>query len=538
MSALSTSRLLRRRAGRRLADLLDQLEVVVWEQPRRTQGLAYVNERVEQMLGVDSERFKQKGMWEALVHPEDLTRVLEAWARIDDEDGVECEYRMVRPDGAVVWVLELTQRLRRAGGRRGDALRGVLIDVTERVEAAESLRHLALHDSLTGLANRTYLRDRLEVALADAAANDGVAALLMMDLDQFKEVNDALGHQVGDMLLREIGGRLARLLDQEGGRVQRLAAELRAAAATVVLLAARGSSDNAGVYGKYLFGALVGLPVAQATPSLYTLYNQPPRVEGGLVIGISQSGQSPDICAVVEHARASGAPTVAITNDPASRLAQAADHVIQLHAGPERSIAATKTYTAQLLALALLAAHMADSQAHIQALAPLPDLVARTLAIEARVVEVAERYRYMERCVVIGRGYNYATAYELALKLKELTYVLAEPYSSADFRHGPLALIEDGSVLVIAPQSDAVYGEVVDLLKRLGERGAERLVVSDGAEALAEARSPVPLPVSVAEWLSPFTAIVPSQLFALALTLAKGYDPDHPRGLRKVTETR
>ena len=221
MSALSTSRLLRRRAGRRLADLLDQLEVVVWEQPRRTQGLAYVNERVEQMLGVDSERFKQKGMWEALVHPEDLTRVLEAWARIDDEDGVECEYRMVRPDGAVVWVLELTQRLRRAGGRRGDALRGVLIDVTERVEAAESLRHLALHDSLTGLANRTYLRDRLEVALADAAANDGVAALLMMDLDQFKEVNDALGHHHGDLLLIELGSRIASLAPP-GSTVARL----------------------------------------------------------------------------------------------------------------------------------------------------------------------------------------------------------------------------------------------------------------------------------------------------------------------------
>lgn len=331
---------------------------------------------------------------------------------------------------------------------------------------------------------------------------------------------------------------LARLLDQESANIQRLAAQLRAAAPRYVLLAARGSSDNAGIYGKYLFGTLVGLPVAQATPSLYTLYNQPPRVEGGLVIGISQSGQSPDICAVVEHGRASVAPTVAITNDPNSRLAQAADHVIPLHAGPERSIAATKTYTAQLMALALLAAHLADSQAHLQALAALPNQVAQALSVEARVTAVAERYRYMERCVVIGRGYNYATAYELALKLKELTYVLAEPYSSADFRHGPLALIEDGfPVLVIAPQS-GVYGEVVDLLKQLGERGAERLVISDGAEALAEARSPIALPASAPEWLTPLTCIIPGQLFALALTLAKGYEPDHPRGLRKVTETR
>ncbi len=332
---------------------------------------------------------------------------------------------------------------------------------------------------------------------------------------------------------------LAHLIEQEGENVRHLAATLRAANPRYVLIAARGSSDNAGIYGKYLFGALVGLPVALATPSLYTLYNRPPRVDGALVLGVSQSGQSPDICAVVEHARQQGAPTVAITNDPNSRLAQAAGEVIPLHAGVERSIAATKTFTAQLMAFALLAAHMAGSASHLDALARLPEAMQRTLGMRDHIFALAERYRYMEKCVVIGRGYNYATAYEWALKLKELTYVLAEPYSSADFRHGPLALVEDGfPVLVIAPQSDAVYGEVVDLLKRLGERGAERLVVSDGAEALAEARSPVPLPMSVAEWLSPFTAIVPSQLFALALTLAKGYDPDHPRGLRKVTETR
>ena len=330
---------------------------------------------------------------------------------------------------------------------------------------------------------------------------------------------------------------LARLLDQESARVERLAGVLRAAQPRYVLIAARGSSDNAAVYGKYLFGALVGLPVALATPSLYTLYDQPPRVDGALVIGISQSGQSPDICAVVEHAQAAGVPTVAITNDPNSRLAQAATDVIALHADVERSIAATKTYTAQLMALALLAAHLSGQPARVAELAAVPDAVAATLGVQERVIQAAERYRYMEKCVVIGRGYNYATAYELALKLKELTYVLAEPYSSADFRHGPLALIEDGfPVLVFAPQS-RVYDEVVDLLKRLGERGAERLVISDGAEALAEARTPIALPVSLPEWLSPLTAIVPGQLFALALTLAKGYEPDHPRGLRKVTET-
>lgn len=331
---------------------------------------------------------------------------------------------------------------------------------------------------------------------------------------------------------------LAHLLEQETANVRRLAEALRARNPKYVLIAARGTSDNAGAYGKYLFGSLVGLPVALATPSLYTLYNQPPRIDGGLVIGISQSGQSPDIVAVLDHAREAGAPTVAITNDPESRLARAADHVIQLHAGAERSVAATKTYTAQLMALAMLASHIADSVEHIEALQRVPDAVARTLSLHDHVAMIAERYRYMEKCVVIGRGYNYATAFEMALKLKELTYVLAEPYSSADFRHGPLALVEDGfPVLVAAPKSQ-VYAEVVDLLKGLGGRGAERLVISDGEEALAEARTPIALPVSLPEWLSPFTTIIPGQLLAMSLTLAKGYEPDHPRGLRKVTETR
>ncbi|MCW5882942.1 MAG: SIS domain-containing protein, partial [Anaerolineae bacterium] len=157
---------------------------------------------------------------------------------------------------------------------------------------------------------------------------------------------------------------LARLLEQEASTVRRLAESLRTRHPNYVLIAARGTSDNAGVYGKYLFGSLLGLPVALATPSLYTLYNQPPRVDGALVIGISQSGQSPDIVAVLEHARESGAPTVAITNDPQSRLALAADHVIQLHAGAERSVAATKTYTAQLMVLAMLASYVADSAEH------------------------------------------------------------------------------------------------------------------------------------------------------------------------------
>jgi len=241
---------------------------------------------------------------------------------------------------------------------------------------------------------------------------------------------------------------------------------------------------------------------------------------------------------VLRAAQAQGALTAAITNEPASPLAGAAEHVIELGAGAERSIAATKTYTAQLAALALLSATLCGEPARLTELERLPAHMQHTLSDAADAPARAARYRYMQSCVVIGRGYNYATAHEIALKLKELTYVLAEPYSSADFMHGPLALIADGfPAWAIAP-AGRVFPEMLDFLGRLRERGAELVVISDEPAALKLAHTPLPLPAGVPEWLSPFTAVLAGQLMALGLTLAKGYDPDHPRGLRKVTETR
>jgi len=305
-----------------------------------------------------------------------------------------------------------------------------------------------------------------------------------------------------------------------------------------MVIAARGSSDNAARYGQYLFGAINRLPVALATPSLFTLYNTPPRLKEALVLGISQSGQSPDIVSVLAEGRRQGALTVALTNDPNSPLASVAEQVIRLNADQEQSLAATKTYTASLLALAMLSASLAEDEERFQAIEALPDAVARVLAAAPAVIRAAERYRFMEACVVIGRGYNYATAFEIALKLKELTYVLAEPYSSADFRHGPVALVEHGfPVFAIVPEG-RVMAEGLALLRQLREREAELVVISDQAEVLALAQTPLPLPAGVPEWLSPIVAVVPGQLFALALTQAKGFDPDHPRGLRKVTLTR
>lgn len=328
---------------------------------------------------------------------------------------------------------------------------------------------------------------------------------------------------------------LARLLDRELDRIGRHTSALPAF--DYVLIAARGSSDHAAMYAKYVWAALAGYPVALATPSLHTLYNAPPRLTGALVIGISQSGQSPDITAVVEEGRRQGRPTLAITNDATSPLASAADFVVELHVGQERSIAATKTYTAQLAVIAAYAAHLSGDHARLDELKRLPDAVAATLSASAASADRAERYRYMAGCTVVGRGYNYATSFELALKLKELTYVLATAYSSADFRHGPIATVESGSPVVLVMPRGETYDDMLDLAGELERREAELLVISDSEEALARARARLPMAGDLPEWLSPITAIVPGQMLALRLALAKGLDPDAPRGLHKVTKT-
>jgi glutamine---fructose-6-phosphate transaminase (isomerizing) len=328
---------------------------------------------------------------------------------------------------------------------------------------------------------------------------------------------------------------LAHIVEQEAEHIAHVAAHLPAF--SYALIAARGSSDHAAMYAKYAWAALAGYPVALATPSLHTLYATPPRLEGALVVGISQSGQSPDIVAVLEESRRQGRPTLAITNDAASPLAAAADHIFELHAGQERSVAATKTYTAQLTILALFAAAWSGDPQRLAELRGLAQPVEALLRETASIAQRAERYRYMDRCVVIGRGYNHATAFELALKLKELTYVMATPYSSADFRHGPIATIDRGDPAILIMPEGGTFADMLELAGELRERGAELLIISDSPRALALATTPLPLAASTPEWLSPIAAIIPGQALALHVALAKGVNPDAPRGLHKVTRT-
>lgn len=331
---------------------------------------------------------------------------------------------------------------------------------------------------------------------------------------------------------------LRRLIEMEYPTIRTIAAELQARDVSHVLIAARGSSDNAATYAKYLFGTMNHLLVALAAPSLYTIYKAPPRLQNTLVLAISQSGASPDVLSVVEDARSQGMFTLAVTNALDSRLARTSQRVIACHAGEERSVAATKTYTAQLMALALLSAALSDDEERLRHLGEVPEAVAATLTLNEAISRRAERYRYLSSCVVISRGYNYATAFEIALKVKELTYVVAEPYSSADFMHGPIAVLEPGfPAMVIAPGGQ-MFSNVLTLLQDLHQRRAELIVISDREQALDLAQTPMRLPVSVDEWLSPIVAVVPGQLFAYHLALAKGLDPEHPRGLQKVTKTR
>lgn len=320
--------------------------------------------------------------------------------------------------------------------------------------------------------------------------------------------------------------------------VKSIARELQQRQIYYAFIAARGTSDNAARYANYVWGAFNHLPVALATPSLFSLYGSPPRLDGALVIGVSQSGQSPDIVNVVAEGKRHGRPTLAITNAPDSPLAQAADYVIDIQAGQEKAVAATKTYTTQLLAMAMLSAALANDEARLAQLASLPEWVHEVLRQDEHIARLAPRYRYMQQCVVLGRGYNYATAFEWSLKLKELTYVVAEPYSSADFRHGPIAVVTDGfPVLAVAP-GGAVFADMLALLHKLAqERQAELLIISDQPQALELATCPIPLPANIPEWLTPLVSIVPGQLFSYWLTAVKGYNTEAPRGLNKVTKT-
>lgn len=332
--------------------------------------------------------------------------------------------------------------------------------------------------------------------------------------------------------------RLNALLSLQRGNVEKIAREIKSRDIRSVYLAARGTSDNAGRYANYLLGAFNQLPVTLAVPSLFTCYRQPPALRNTLIVGISQSGQSPDIVAVLDEGKRQGNLTLVITNIVESPLAKMADFVLPLEVGPELAVAATKTYTAELMALAMLSAALSEDNARWNELKQAGDWTKEALQSDEVISIASQRYRYIQHCVILGRGYNYSTAFEWALKLKELTYIVSEPFSSADFQHGPLAMVTHGfPVFAVAPNGGVLDSMRATLARIKNDLNAELVVISNSPQALKLAETGLAISSQVPEWLSPIVCIAPAQLFSYHLTLAKGFNPDMPRTISKVTET-
>ncbi|HET7568288.1 MAG TPA: SIS domain-containing protein [Gaiellaceae bacterium] len=338
--------------------------------------------------------------------------------------------------------------------------------------------------------------------------------------------------------LQEQPEALARVLERARPAAREAAAAFRRPDVGYVLIASRGSSSNVARYAQYLLGRAHRVPVMFATPSLYTIYEQPPRLDGAVVVGISQSGASPDVVSVLAEARGQGRPTVALTNEAASPLARVADIVVPLEAGAEKAVAATKTYSNSLGAIALLFAEIGDDAAARAELAAMPDTLAAQIALSLDGPPPLDEYRDAVGATVVARGVNYGTGFEIALKIRELSGLVTEAYSPADLMHGPIAAIQPGwPVVVVAPTGPA-RPSVEEVVALLCARGARLIAVSDVQAVLRRARTRLPLVARVPEWLSPLTAVIPGQVTALRLTELRGLDLDRPRGLRKVTLTR
>ena len=318
-----------------------------------------------------------------------------------------------------------------------------------------------------------------------------------------------------------------------------LTGELKAKNIKRAVFAARGTSYHACIYGQYLLAIKCGIVSAQAMPSCVTVYGSSLLTENDVVIGVSQSGEAADVLAVLQDANKRGAITVAITNDPESPVAKFADYHLCCNAGKEISVAATKTFTAQMGLLLLLCAYWNDDAQLLKEFAALPQAVKETLtACEAKIAGLTLRYRYMQQGFVLSRGLTYPIALEATLKTQETCYVKMKGYSSADFYHGPLAQVDsEMPVILYAPRGDA-QKDNVDLACRLREIGAQPLIVTDDAALAAKEPLAWLLPDTGSQFTSPLVFAVFAQCFAESLCAQKGLNPDQPRNLKKVTITK
>lgn len=304
----------------------------------------------------------------------------------------------------------------------------------------------------------------------------------------------------------------------------------------LIVLVARGTSDNAALFGRYLLEIATGIPVSLCAPSVHTLYKSRLNFRQTLVIGISQSGAGTDINMVLRNARRQGAFTVAITNERRSEMARITEEVFLARAGKQLSVAATKTYTCQLMLLYLMAFALGQ-RIELEQVREIPRHVGEALKLAPQIREMVQRYRYMRQCAVVARGLNYANAFELALKLMETCYVVAQRFSSADFLHGPIAMIErDFPVILFAPQGKTFAGQK-QLLAKLLSLGAETIAITSTSARVPEATRTIRVGGQIPEVYSAIPYVVPGQIFAAELAKVKGFDPDRPRSLKIVTQT-
>ncbi len=340
-------------------------------------------------------------------------------------------------------------------------------------------------------------------------------------------------------MLQEIAEQpaaLARTIQAERAKISRLGSFIKQREVDLIVLVARGSSDNAALFGRYLLEITTGVPVSLSAPSVHTLYCAKLNLRRALVVGVSQSGEGEDINQVLENARDCGAYTIGLTNEPSSSMVGIVDEVLLMHGGRERSVAATKTFTGQMMLFYMLAAALAE-RTPSWSYDAIPDFAARALEQRPAILELVQRYVFMENCVVVGRGLAYANAYELALKLMETCYVVAERFSSADFLHGPVAMVERHFPVILFAPPGVMLSGVKDLIQRLSELHADTMAITSDLEAAENCSRAVIMPKEIDEFVAPIPYIIPGQLFAALLAEAKGLDPDQPRSLSKVTRT-
>ena len=347
------------------------------------------------------------------------------------------------------------------------------------------------------------------------------------------------GTGAGSLMLSEIREQpmaVRRLLDAEAD-VRAVAKRLRDAKPPMVRIVGHGTSDNAATYGVYAFGLLWGCTALRDSISLTVYYDAPVDLRGSAVLALSQSGETPDVVEYVERARARGALTIAITNDERSTLAEAAELVLPLLAGGEQAVAATKTYMSSLAAIALLAGHVAEQGPQTaDGLRRTAELVDATIAaLERPIATTASSFEFLGRMFVIGRGLELATAREIALKLQETCRVAADALTATDLAHGPVNAVDALFPVWAIATADANLPTVLEAAKRARDAGATLIATGAAADRIDSAAYSFPTPAAPAPIYSPLISVVPGQLFARALALAKGYDPDRPTHLTKIT---